>query len=417
MHEPRMPALPRLNDRRDEMSLVEYVRMLWRRRYWLIGGTVVGALVAIAVIFTTPKTYEATAVLIMANSKLGEDAQQATALSVATVRELVTTRAAAAKVIAQTGLDKAPYRMTPARLLQTVRVDEVRGTTVVRVSSRFVDPELATRVANGLASAAIDQLQRSNANEVTQTRDQIKAQKEAAAETLRLAQEKLLTYKRSAQLDLKRRDVAAMLDQRQELATLLVGIEEQKAWLTRAESELGKRTRVLTLSRSLDTEGTIAGAARSTPVTPLQMNEQQLDPVFSAIEQEAALRQAQLAGLEKKRRELVDRYKINAAEQSRLTSLYTGEITQARLEADHQLAGTLYNEIVKKYEDARLKVLSRSADLQILDPATTPDSPIAPRPMLYLLMGLLVGFATALVLVTLIQYVSTNGAAAPYALT
>ena len=414
MHEPRMRALPEI-DKRDDLSLVQYLQMVWRYRYWLVAGTVLGAVVAIVVIVTTPRTYEATAVLIMANSKLGQEGP--TALSVATVRELVTTRAAAAKVIVQTGLDKAPYRMTAARLLNAVRVDEVRGTTVVRVSARLTDPDLATRVANGLAAAAIDQLQRSNTNEVKQTRDLIKLQKDAAEKALREAQGNLLTFKRTAQLDLKRRDVATMLDQRQELGSLLVAIEEQKAWLARAQTELSGRTRVLTLSRSLDTEGTIAGAARSTPVTPLQMNEQLLDPVFSAIEQEAALRKAQLSALEKKRSEFVDRYKINAAEQSRLAALYTGEITQARLEADHQLANMLYSEIVKKYEDARLQVLSRTAELQILDPATIPDSHIAPRPKLYFLMGLLIGFAAALVAVTLVHYLSTNGAAAPYALT
>jgi uncharacterized protein involved in exopolysaccharide biosynthesis len=389
--------------------------MLWRYRLWLAAGTALGAAIAVVIILTTPRTYEASVALMMASSKLGDD--RPSGMSVATIRELVTTRAAAGKVVSQLGLDKHPYNLTPSRFLDHVRVDEVRNTTIVRLSVRMTDPSMATSAANVLAEAVIDQLKDSNTNEVKLTRDLIKQQRDEAADTLRNAQDRLLKFKRTAQVDLKRRDVAALLDQRQELAGLLVAIEEQKAWLASAERELKGRERVLTMSRSLDTEGTIAGAARGTTPTPLKMDEQQLDPVFAAIEQEKALRQAQLSGLEKKRSEFLTKYRVNAADQQRLTALYSDEITQARLEADYQLASTLYNEVVKKHEDARLQVISRTAELQVLDPATRPESHIAPRPKLYLLFGLLIGFALALLGVTLTHYLSTTGARAPYALT
>lgn len=413
MHEQRM-NFPR--NPADDMSLVEYVRVLWADRLGLGVGVIVGVLIALGITLTTPRTFEATASIMMATSKLGEDARMA-GLSVATVRELVSTRAAVGRVVQQLGLDRPPYALNTATLGNLVRVDEVRNTPIVRVTARMQNPEMAASVANALAATAIDQLNKSNQKEVITTRDHVKTQRDQAAANLDELQARLTAFKRQSLIDWRKRDVVALLDQRQAYGVLLLSIEEDKAWIAKARAELATRQRLLTLNRSLDTQGTMADAARAKAVAPLQMHEQQLDPVYSALESEIALRTAKLSSLETKRAELVRRYGIDSAEQSKLAALYGAEIELARLEADHQIASTIYGELVKKYEDARLQVISRTSELQIIDPATPPESHVAPRPSLYVLIGALIGLIGSILIVTARVYFSPAPARAPLALT
>jgi uncharacterized protein involved in exopolysaccharide biosynthesis len=81
--------------------------------------------------------------------------------------------------------------------------------------------------------------------------------------------------------------------------------------------------------------------------------------------------------------------------------MYPNEMHLSRLEAEHELASTLYAELAQQYERARLQIATSSAHLQVVDNAVEPDEPLPRHRVLYTLVGMMLGFAVALLLVVI----------------
>jgi uncharacterized protein involved in exopolysaccharide biosynthesis len=105
-----------------------------------------------------------------------------------------------------------------------------------------------------------------------------------------------------------------------------------------------------------------------------------------------------VAALEKQRAQLVNVNRLGSARQEPLTALYQQENTLDRLKLDFELAKSAYGEAAAQYENATLQVASRSAELQVVDPAVPPDRPFAPRP----LRDTLIWFAAGLVVAVIV---------------
>src|SRR5215510_4344611 len=53
-----------------EVELIDYLRVLWKWKRLIVGGTLTAALIAFAITAITPKTYKATVTLLVAESKI-----------------------------------------------------------------------------------------------------------------------------------------------------------------------------------------------------------------------------------------------------------------------------------------------------------------------------------------------------------
>jgi uncharacterized protein involved in exopolysaccharide biosynthesis len=75
-----------------------------------------------------------------------------------------------------------------------------------------------------------------------------------------------------------------------------------------------------------------------------------------------------------------------------------------RLEVEHDLAKTLYAEVAQQYERARLQIARSSAHLQLVDSAVEPDEPLPRHRLLYSVLGMMLGFAVASVLIGIAHF-------------
>jgi len=382
----------------DEIGLMEHVFVLWRYRLVIIIGTFLCGLAAFAMGKITPPTYEAMTRLIVSPPKTGAANETAPAISVATFRALVENQSLCAKMVEEFGLNKEPYRVTPARFINSlVKVETLRDTNVVVVKVRLWDPELAAKVANRLAKAAEQLAQQLNREETISARDIISAQLEESQKRLSLAAQRLESFRRQAQLELLRKDVDALLGQRGALLALLVDIQAEKARLSQAEALLKGKEKIETLKRSIDTDPAAMevarrGAGDSGSVLPLQLRNEFVNPVYENLDQVIATSQTRLAGLEKQKSELVDVRRLDADQQGKLTLLYERETELARLQTEYDLSKAVYVDVATRHEQARLQVAGRSAQLQVMDSALPPDRPISPRVLRNTAAGLVLGF-------------------------
>jgi protein tyrosine kinase modulator len=382
----------------DEVDLMRYVLLLWRYRLAIAIGTILCGIAAFVATGLTSRTYEATVKLVVSPPKTGGVGEVGSTISVATFRSLIENQSLGAKVVEEFALNKPPHEVTASEFLrEMVKVEAVRDTSVIVVKVTLWDPELAAKVANRMAQAAEQLAERLSQDETISARDIIRAQLDESRKRLDQAEGNLESFRKKAQLELLREDVDAMLGQRGTLLALLVDIQAEKARLAQAEAQLAKRNRIDTLRRSIDTdpaamEALRRGGAETGSVLPLQLRNESVDPVYEDLDKVAAESRTALAGMEKQRAELIDVRKLDRDQQAKLSLLYQQEMLLSRLQTEYQISKEAYVDVSKRYEQARLQVAGRSAQLQLMDAALPPDRPVSRHMVRNTALALIAGF-------------------------
>jgi uncharacterized protein involved in exopolysaccharide biosynthesis len=391
----------------DELNLREYVVVLWRWKYVITAVMIVFALAGFLVSRSLTPLYQASARLIINNSKTGDQVTQLSAATIAGHRALLQSPVLAQRVVKEMGLDAPPHNFTPQTFLNGAVSSEVLGiTNILIVHVTLSDPELAAKTATAFAKSAVDLAQQLNQEETLSARDIIKIQVDESEKRMASARVALEAFQKEAQIELLRKDVDAILGQRGALLALLVEIESERARLAMAESQLSKATRVDTVRRSVVTDPAMTEAARNRDgadrpanVLPLEMRNEFINSVYETLEGQVAVSRTRLAGLEKQKSDLVDVRKLDAARVVQLNDLYRKEGELRQLQTEFDLARNIYLEVATKYQEARLQVASRGAQLQVLDEALVPEFRIAPRIRTNTMLAAIVGLLGAIIVV------------------
>lgn len=364
----------------DDIDLRGYVQLFWKHKVAIAGTALVFAALAAIVGLTTRRTYEAEAVLAINPSKIGAT-QAATPTTTASYRPILESHNLAATIIREFGLDSRGYSASTF-FGSVVTIDEVKNATVFILRAQLDDPNLAARVVNRTVELAVEESRRLNQDEALRSRDDIKTQLDDARTRMDRAAEAVLTFKNSSQIELLRKDVDSRLQERGDLLTLLVQIEAEKAKLAAAERELANRPRLDTVKRSIDSDPALMESARrrvagSDNVLGLQIEDQSINVTYQELDSEIADAKTTLAGLERRKQQLVDVRKLNAPQLAELTHLYNAESELSRLQMEADVARKVYEQVATAYQTARLQVASRSAELQLIEPALPPDRPLS----------------------------------------
>jgi len=385
MHQATVGEAPHITDADDDAGLREYVLVLVRFWWLLLGVSIVFGVVTYTNGRLSPKVYEATVKLVVSPPKTVQVGEMVPAISVGTFRSLIENQAIAAQIVKEFRLDAEPLRLTPQRFLASaLGIETPRDTNVIILRVRLANRELPAGVANRLAVLATDLASRLSQDETVHTRDAIKAQVDQSRAQLDAAETRLGHFRQQAQLEALRKDVEAELSQRSLLLPLAVDIATERATLARAEEELAKRQSVRTVRRTIDRDPALMEAGKdagrsASGLLGLETRNEYISEVYDNIDQQIAESRAKLSGLEKRRAELVDARKLGGAQLAKLNLLYEREAELKRLETEYDLAEKIYLDVATRFEQVRLQVSGRTAQLQLLDAALTPDLPVGPR--------------------------------------
>jgi capsule polysaccharide export protein KpsE/RkpR len=246
----------------ERLQLGRYVAVLWRHRFLIIVLTAAGAIAGLLASAMKPTMYEASATLMVVPPARNDLRPGAIANS----RALLENLSLAGRVSAELGLDRPPLSYTAQRFLESaVSVDELRGTNLVRLRVKLPNPQTAMQAAQSLSHKAVALNSAIATQDGIARRDQLKAELDDAAGRLRTAEQALLEYQSTAQVELLKRDTDAMLDERGDLLKLLVEIEGEKARLAAAEAELGKHRPILAVPRLTAAEEALRHAPSAPP--------------------------------------------------------------------------------------------------------------------------------------------------------
>jgi uncharacterized protein involved in exopolysaccharide biosynthesis len=240
------------------------------------------------------------------------------------------------------------------------------------------------------------------------------------------AHRKFVDFRSSAQIDLRRRDAESLLNERAGLLALTVDIAAERARVDRAEKELATHERILDVRRTSNAPNSsltssIDQATRAERrdnksdtrpdiehgVPPESYAQSQfLNPVYEALEFQVAAGRTRLAGLERRRTELVEKHGLMGQQMPQLSDLYQRESQLARLELEVDLARKTYQDLAGRYDQARIQVTNRAAQLQVVGRAVPATHPSSPQVLRTVAGATLIGLVASLLLAFLVEYTS-----------
>ena len=433
-----------------ETALAHHLHQLWRFRWLLVAGPLLAGAVAYGIALTLTPRFQATATIMVTPSKAGEQAT-APQPDVRSFRAFLANQSLAAEVVREFHLDAPPSRLTPQRFLASVlNIGDMRGTNLIGLEVTLSDPQLAARVANSMAERSVALSRSLEQREAVVARDFIKSQLDGARERLTQARDALSTYQRQAQVDLLEKKMDVLMSQQAELGQLAVDIQGERAYLRQAERDLAQQEPIRNVQRSVQLApgtrpevppaqprvGVLAHSNDRTtpglgpradgigpatdrpgdqaereprppvPVPPVdttapipprpQLRDALVDPYinpgYEMLHQDVMAVRSRLAQLEHKRDEIL-RSRAKGGQLAGLAEYYTRKTAENELKMQQELAEKIYLDVATRYEQARLQIAARSAQLQIVDAALAPDRKVFPREKLIASAAMVLAFS------------------------
>ncbi len=435
-----------------ENALESFWRILQKRKWAVIASTVVFATLSLILSARTKPLYRASCLISISKPSsdtlglkdptISEDYYDY-AMEIETQTKVLQSDALALEVIRDLALDKNPAFMGPSRSRgdsssqksavpeaiatpdterQTallgmfaggLNVTIVPRTRVVQISYVSRDPKLATTIANGVATAFIEQNIRTKYESTVQTSDWISQQLSDLRLKTETAQEKLVRYQKDHGI--------LGIDDKQNIITSK--LDELNRQLTAAEAERIQKEASYRMATSGDPD--ILARTGASPVMErlqtdrgaLQVKYAQLTTTFGSSYPAVVEVKNQLEDLDKQVRAEMKRIE-GRLKGEYLTSLQREKMLRAALENQKQEANTLnesaieynvlkrdletsrqlYENLLQRLKEASVSAGLRSNNIRIIDPARIPTAPFSPDLRRNFLLGVLLGVFGGIVL-------------------
>lgn len=290
---------------------------------------------------------------------------------------------------------------------ETIALGNFKGSTKVKrdTTSRLItvsfdspDPELAAQVSNTMVRAFIDQSFQSRHDAVMKSTEWLSRQLDDIRQKMEDSSRALTQFQQSIGV---------------------ADIDSNKSTFTEHISELSRQQTQAQTER-IKLQALLKNASNPDSLTEVRTNTVVLQLSGRLAEQRAALAQALVVyganhpaakklqsevdelqhQLDTQKKAIVTSMRASYAAAEAQESLMSAEMKgtgqelgkmarYATLKKEVEANVDLYNSLYGKIKEAGISAASKSADIQIVDPARVPDEPIRPRRMLNLLAGLL----------------------------
>lgn len=441
-------------DRIDLREIKEIAIYNWKRLFSII---VVTSMLAIVVAFLLPKEYESTALLRTKSQKPGSSLSSMQAVATIALLgggglanptqsylELIKSRSVLDPVIAE--LDLPPEKKEKLDnknfAKSYLKIQNMKGTDLIEITAIGKSPEEAQKIASGTVNSFQKVLTLLNQSEqsllVRFLNDRINVAKKdmeqaeinlekfrqqekiyVPEEQAKALVEKLTDYdKQIAKLQVENESNSAklsgvrnqLLQQNEALLQYNISdnpeilqirsaiIQKQLALVELRQRFTDKHPNVILAQKELNelnaklkdsiTQSVAAGTASMNPVHAGLLNEK------VTTETELAVGQAALGAMRR----------MQADNEKEISNLSAGSITYIGLERQVKITQEVYVTLVSNYEQARIQEAMESMDIQVVDAADLPKKPSAPKKLLIVAVGGVLGVMIAFVYLISLYY-------------
>jgi uncharacterized protein involved in exopolysaccharide biosynthesis len=410
--------------RQGDMDFVEREYTFWdlwtifrKRKNLILLCTATAALGAFVFSFVLPKTFSATATLLISESRVADaDTRMFSFVYYDLLRSyetFATNDYLIQKSIENFGLQNPPYKLSVDKFKRQrfLQIQLPKNTRLLNVSVEFPDARLAADIANFFAVNIISLDEEANAKDTQTTRLLIKKQLDRAAEELESSRQTLMEFSRNSKLEELREAVRDLLEEKSKNEADLSRLDSswvhhttKREWLlsqlNRQDTELNPRLNSDSAYPEARNTST-ADKAKFPPTTPTK--EEGAGLLHQQIQGQLLEADSEILGIKAEMQML--RKKFESIKQ-KLALLLPEKIAKEdafdRLSLQAKLASDTYVSFNKKYQEAALNV-GATTYLKLIAPALPPDRPIKPRIPLNVVLGACFGFLASTLLAFLLQ--------------
>jgi polysaccharide biosynthesis transport protein len=400
----------------EDHALADALSLLWARRFLLLLAVLGAGALALLISINLPKTYRATATLMVADAKMGGETPSDLRYG-ETYAALLRNPSIATNVVK--ALDLEPAGITPNKLTTMLGVRSVPGTLLISLYLEHGDAALAAKIVNAQATQAVDVSRAMLNTDLSDTRSYLQEQVASAQAEVKAREADLLKVKSEFQVEsdtarLKRLvEVRGVVEEQYAKAAQDAAGAAQGAKAIR--DALAGQSRLLTLNRQVVDDPALKEAAAadrprtSAELLGLRMQEQVVNPLYEQSEPELVKASAEAAGATARRDAAQQQLKSNLQEiQALERNLAVGSTRLESAKREYELAKAGYETLSKSYERARLSVRSGVPELKLLHPAVADPHPVGPRIKLNVTIAVVASFILAVFSLLLGDYVQAS---------
>lgn len=406
-----------------DRDVADLIFVLWSKKALLIGIVAAAAVLTLIISVALPKTYRATATLVITDAKMpgnaGEPRPDARVYS-DTYAALLKSESISAQVVSELGLEAAGSFDAP-ELARAITVRPIPNTLLVTVSLDDRDAQRAATIVNAQSTKVADLSRSMSTSNLTATRGYLQEQVTSAQREMAEREARLQKVKSELRFEESTKRLASLLELRGKLGENLAEAEQDAATNGAAaeaiRTALAGQERVLTLNRSIVDDpalGAVASAEGSrTPRETLgvQLRAQQINPLHERAEPALVEASANAAGATSRREMVRRQLQANEDEIRRLERALADKSTALTgAQREYDLAKSAYESFSKSYESARLSVPAQIAEIKLISPAAADTHPVGPRITLNVGAAVLSSLIFAMLTIIAFDYLRSNRA-------
>lgn len=413
-----------------DMELIDYFRILSKRR-WLVGGGTIGLvfLVGIASLLL-PKTYASSVDLIVTGPttqveftaqgepRIATEIQPKVSLD--TYRDLLYSPYLAEEVVKKLGLDKGSDPITPTQLMDRVSVRAVPKTSLLRLTVEDRDAEQAQASAQAWAELFVEQDRELNRRELKVMGSIIDDRLEETGRELRAAEEALRRFEEREGIDQLRAQINNRISQIVQLEGRLKNLEVEEEKLRAMLKQSSSLLAAVKADGAARPSGTDKESLRFLQPNPSASGSQKAPLVVGSAESSQALvaiglqeriieSQVSLSALEaeeKQSAKSVEELKRDLVALKR--RLASEALEKKRLAQGVSSAQATFDVLAKKAEEVKVSLATRPGTVKVAVPAFAPERPVWPRPKLNVVIALAFGLLATTLLAFWLEYIERS---------
>lgn len=438
------------------MELLEYIAILKKYWYLILGLTVIAALVAGISSSLMAPIYESDAKILVRDKNsssidtmifgaMGGQARNQIQNSV----EILKSRSLAFAASKNLGLDYAIGSSELARFRAAFSIQPVQGTDFIRISYQSKEPAFARDAVNALVDAFVETTLLYNREEARSARNFIEEQLATMTENLRISEERLREFKEKERILSPSEEAKAIVNRLTSLevsrSEALVAKREEETKLEQMLTQLQKETNTyissqvistnplvtniktqliaketeleVLLSKSTPTSREVTNLKKEIDVLKLQLSQQvekivtsqteTTNPLYQQLIVSISQTQTVITALESRVSALADLVKET---EKQFELLPEKEIELARLTRDLQVAENIYSVLLQKKEEYRIQEAMQTANIQKVDMAILPDinKPVSPKTKMNIAVAIFLGLFLGAMLAFLFEYLDNT---------
>jgi tyrosine-protein kinase Etk/Wzc len=313
-------------------------------------------------------------------------------------------------------IDIVPFRTAVNVMRENITAEEnPKQTNIIKLSYKDTDPELARDVVNNLVQSYLEQTIGFKAEEADRTFQFLEQQLEKVKQDLELAERNLEAFKRTTGVMQLDTEVQALIEK-------LSDTEKERASITIQKKQAEFSLESLKDAASKDEayspvvfrqDPLIAGMAGKMADLEIQkqalLNEYTIThPLVKAVQEQINELQHKIGmtydtsfrNLVKQEQDYTRQLEIYETKMRKLPST---ERELARLTRLFKVNADIYTFLLQKREETNIAKASTISNIDIVDPAVTPEVPVKPKKLLYLGLGLSIGIMAGIILAFILE--------------